>query len=102
MKEQPPRITTGLPGRKNTEMKGRFAAFFALLAGHVFLPFAATIRDVLGKAEGKDDGSPRLAQVAYAGGLIGVTSFAVATVTFSGARRGRPSESRGQQSNRDR
>jgi hypothetical protein len=34
----------------NTEMKGRFAAFFALLAGLVFLPFAATIRDVLGKA----------------------------------------------------
>lgn len=29
---------------KNTEMKGRFAAFFALLAGLVFLPYAATIR----------------------------------------------------------
>jgi hypothetical protein len=69
----------------NTEMKGRFAAFFALLAGLVFLPYAATIRDVLGRADRKDDGSPRLAQVAYAGGLIGVTSFAIATVTFSGA-----------------
>ena len=56
---------------KNTEMKGRFASFFALLAGLMFLPFAATIRDMLGRAEGKDDRSPRLAQVAYAGGLIG-------------------------------
>src|SRR3954451_3732725 len=27
----------------NTEMKGRFAAFFALLAGLTFLPFAATV-----------------------------------------------------------
>lgn len=70
---------------KNTEMKGRFAAFFALLTGLMFLPFAASIRDVLRRAEGKDDGSLRLAQVAYAGGLIGVTSFAIATVTFSGA-----------------
>ena len=69
----------------NTEMKGRFAAFFALLAGLVFLPFAATIRDMLGRAERKDEGSQRLAQIAYAGGLIGVTSFAIATVTFSGA-----------------
>jgi hypothetical protein len=69
----------------NTEMKGRFAAFFALLAGLVFMPFAATTRDLLGRAERKDNGSPRLAQVAYTGGLIGVTSFAIATVTFSGA-----------------
>ena len=36
----------------NTEMKGRFAAFFALLAGLVFLPYAATIRGLLGTAEG--------------------------------------------------
>jgi hypothetical protein len=69
----------------NTEMKGRFAAFFALLAGLVFLPFAATIRDMLGSGDRIDDGSMRLAQVAYAGGLIGVTSFVIATVTFSGA-----------------
>lgn len=40
----------------NTEMKGRFAAFFALLAGLVFLPFAATNRDMLGRAERNDDG----------------------------------------------
>ncbi|HEU0193207.1 MAG TPA: hypothetical protein VFQ71_03355 [Gaiellales bacterium] len=69
----------------NTEMKGRFAAFFALLAGLVFLPFAATIRDLLGTAERKDHGSMRLAQIAYSGGLIGITSFVIATVTFSGA-----------------
>lgn len=70
---------------KNTEMKGRFAAFFALLAGLVFLPFAATIRDMLATAEPQDHGAVRLSQVAYAGGLIGVTSFVIATVTFSGA-----------------
>jgi len=69
----------------NTEMKGRFAAFFALLAGLVFLPFAATIRDTLAAAEQKGHGAVRLSQVAYAGGLIGVTSFVIATVTFSGA-----------------
>ena len=33
----------------NTEMKGRFAAFFALLAGLTFLPFAATVRALLGE-----------------------------------------------------
>jgi hypothetical protein len=69
----------------NTEMKGRFAAFFALLAGLVFLPFAATIRDTLAAAEQKGHGAVRLSQVAYAGGLIGVTSSVIATVTFSGA-----------------
>ena len=56
----------------NTEMKGRFAAFFALLAGLTFLPFAATVRAVLGSGEVDDKGSARLAQIAYAGGLIGM------------------------------
>ena len=69
----------------NTEMKGRFAAFFALLAGLVFLPFAATIRGLLGTAEENGSRSTRLTQIAYAGGLIGITSFTIATVTFSGA-----------------
>ena len=69
----------------NTEMKGRFAAFFALLAGLTFLPFAATVRALLGSGQVNDKGSARLAQIAYAGGLIGMTSFAIATVTFSGA-----------------
>lgn len=35
--------------------------------------------------EGHGGGSTRLTQIAYAGGLIGVTSFTIATVTFSGA-----------------
>jgi hypothetical protein len=69
----------------DTETQGRFAAFFALVAGLVFLPFATIMRDLLGGAELSDGGSGRLAQIAYAGGLIGVTSFAIATVTFSGA-----------------
>jgi succinate dehydrogenase/fumarate reductase cytochrome b subunit len=69
----------------NTEMKGRIAAFFALLAGLVFIPFAATIREVLARSERSHHGSLRLSQIAYAGGLIGMTSFTIATVTFSGA-----------------
>lgn len=69
----------------NTEMKGRFAAFFALLAGLAFLPYAATIRGLLGTAERQGSGSTHLTQIAHAGGLIGVTSFTIATVTFSGA-----------------
>jgi hypothetical protein len=69
----------------NTEMKGRFAAFFALLCGLVFLPFATTVRDFFATAEERSHGSARLAQVAYAGGLVGITSFVIATVTFSGA-----------------
>ena len=69
----------------NTEMKGRFAAFFALLAGLVFLPYAATVRSLLGRAEELSSGSWRLTRIAYAGGLVGVTSFTIATVTFSGA-----------------
>jgi hypothetical protein len=69
----------------NTETKGRFAAFFALLAGVTFQPFAATIRAMFENAEGQDSKRARLAQIAYAGGLIGITSFTIATVTFSGA-----------------
>lgn len=69
----------------NTEMKGRFAAFFALLAGLTFVPFSATIRTLLENAEGGAAGSARLAQISYAGGLIGMTSLAIATVSFSGA-----------------
>lgn len=69
----------------NTEMKGRFAAFFALLAGLTFIPFSATIRALFENAEGSHDRRARLTQIAYAGGLIGITSFAIATVSFSGA-----------------
>jgi len=69
----------------DTEMKGRFAAFFALLAGLTFIPFAATIRALFESVVNGDSGHARLAQIAYAGGLIGMTSFAIATVSFSGA-----------------
>ena len=70
---------------KDSEMKQRFAAFFALLAGLVFLPFAATIRDVLANAEERFDGSVRPARVAFAGGLIGITGIAMATVMITAA-----------------
>jgi hypothetical protein len=69
----------------DTEIKGRFAAFFALLSCLVFIPFATVIRDLLLTGGRSDARSARLAQVAYTGGLIGVTSFTIATVTFSGA-----------------
>ena len=69
----------------NTEMKGRFAAFFALLAGLTFLPFSATVPALLDGTKGNDNRSMRLSQIAYAGGLIGIASFTIATVTFSGA-----------------
>jgi hypothetical protein len=70
---------------KNTEMKGRIAAFLALLAGLVFMPFVATIRDALGSAEARVKGSVRLARVAFAGGLIGITGITMAIVMLSGA-----------------
>jgi hypothetical protein len=69
----------------NTEMKGRFAAFFALLAGLTFLPFSAIVRALFEDGARERHGRARLVQTAYAGGLIGITSFAIATVSFSGA-----------------
>lgn len=41
----------------DTQTKGRIAAFLVLLAGVVFLPFVATIRDVLRSAEVRARGS---------------------------------------------
>jgi hypothetical protein len=69
----------------NTEMKGRLAAFFALLAGLTFLPFSTVVRGLFESDEDEGNGGARLAQIAYAGGLVGITSFAIATVSFSGA-----------------
>jgi hypothetical protein len=44
-----------------------------LLAGFVFLHFAGTIRSVLGSAEATAGGSVRLARVAFAGAITGIT-----------------------------
>ena len=46
------------------QWKSRIGAFAMLLAGFVFLHFAATIRTVLGNAERKACGSAELARVA--------------------------------------
>ncbi len=70
---------------KNSEMRGRIGAFLALLAGLVFLPFAATLREVLEGVRGRDDGSRRLAPVAFAGGLMGITGSIMAILMLSGA-----------------
>ena len=64
-------------------MKGRFAAFFALLAASV-LALRRNDRGAPRTAEGRAAAHAPSA-VAYAGRLIGATSFTIATVTFSGA-----------------
>ena len=50
----------------DNQWKSRIGAFAMLLAGFVFLHFAATIRTVLGDAERKGGGSAQLARVALA------------------------------------
>jgi hypothetical protein len=69
----------------DTQTKGRIAAFLALLSGLTFLPFVSTIRDVLAGAEPTVRGSARLARIALAGGIIGITGMTMAIVMLSGA-----------------
>ena len=69
----------------NTEMKGRFAAFFALLAGLTFLPFSATVRPcstVRREMATARCASPRSPTP---GASSAIASFTIATVSFSGA-----------------
>ena len=56
-----------------------------LLAGFVFLHFAATIRSVLGSAEATVGGSVQLARVAFAGALTGITGITMAIVMIAAA-----------------
>ena len=56
-----------------------------LLAGFVFLHFAATIRSVLGSAEATVGGSVQLARVAFAGALTGITGITMAIVIIAAA-----------------
>ena len=55
----------------DNQWKSRIGGFLILLAGFVFLHFAATIRSVLGSAEATVGGSVQLARVAFAGALAG-------------------------------
>jgi hypothetical protein len=69
----------------DNQWKSRIGAFLMLLAGVVFLPFAGTIRSVLGRAEATVRGSVELARVAFAGALVGITGITIAIVTISAA-----------------
>ena len=56
-----------------------------LLAGFVFLHFAATIRSALGSAETSVRGSVQLARVAFAGAITGMAGMTMAIVIISSA-----------------
>ena len=56
-----------------------------LLAGFVFLHFAATIRTALGDAETRAGGSAQLARVAFAGAITGMAGMVMAIVIISSA-----------------
>jgi succinate dehydrogenase/fumarate reductase cytochrome b subunit len=59
--------------------------FAMLLAGFVFLHFAATIRTALGDAEARVGGSVQLARVALAGAITGIAGMVMAIVIISSA-----------------
>ena len=65
----------------DNQWKSRVAAFAMLLAGFVFLHFAATIRTVLGRAETSVD----LARAAFAGAVTGMAGMTMAIVMISSA-----------------
>ena len=60
----------------DNQWKSRIGAFAMLLAGFVFLYFAATVRAVLGRAER----SPELARFAFAGAVTGMAGMTMAIV----------------------
>jgi hypothetical protein len=69
----------------DNQWKSRIGAFAMLLAGFVFLHFAATIRTVLGDGERKGGGSAQLARVAFAGAITGMAGMVMAIVIISSA-----------------
>jgi succinate dehydrogenase/fumarate reductase cytochrome b subunit len=69
----------------DNQWKSRIGAFAMLLAGFVFLHFAATIRTALGDAETRVGGSPQLARVAFAGAITGMAGMVMAIVIISSA-----------------
>jgi len=68
-----------------SQTRGRIGAFLILLANFVCLPFAGTLRSVLGDGDAAVRGSAQLARVAFAGLLIGVTGIAMAVIMITGA-----------------
>ena len=69
----------------DNQWRSRISAFSMLLAGFVFLHFAATIRIALGAPESADRASPYLARVAFAGGVTGMAGMTMAIVMTAGA-----------------
>jgi hypothetical protein len=69
----------------DNQWKSRIGAFAMLLAGFVFLHFAATIRAALGDAEARAGGSVQLARVAFAGAITGIAGMVMAIVIISSA-----------------
>jgi hypothetical protein len=69
----------------DNQWRSRIGAFSMLLAGFVFLYFAATIRSALGTPETADRASPYLARVAFAGGVTGMAGMTMAIVMIAGA-----------------
>lgn len=69
----------------DNQWKSRIGAFAMLLAGFVFLHFAAAIRSVLGTAETATRGSAQLARMAFAGAVTGMAGMAIAIVTIAAA-----------------
>ena len=69
----------------DNQWKSRIGAFAMLLAGFVFLHFAATIRSALGSAEATIRGSVELARVAFAGAITGMAGMTMAIVIISSA-----------------
>jgi hypothetical protein len=65
----------------DNQWKSRVGAFAMLLAGFVFLHFAATARTALGAA----DDSAELARVAFAGAITGMAGMVMAIVIISSA-----------------
>ena len=69
----------------DNQWRSRISAFSMLLAGFVFLHFAATIRSAFGAPESADRASPYLARVAFAGGVTGMAGMTMAIVMTAGA-----------------
>jgi succinate dehydrogenase/fumarate reductase cytochrome b subunit len=69
----------------DNQWKSRIGAFAMLLAGFVFLHFAATIRTSLGDAESRVGGSAQLARAAFAGAITGMAGMAMAIVIVASA-----------------
>ncbi len=69
----------------DNQWKSRIGAFAMLLAGFVFLHFAATIRTALGSAETRVRGFSELARAAFAGAITGMAGMTMAIVIISSA-----------------